>query len=139
MATAEDICIGRFPPIIVNARGQLRDVIRRTIALDAGDFAKIVDGVTCLAGASTDPYKKKSPRGFSRLSQDFNDVINPNRVNPSRYLLNLRKVSKRVFSRAHYALDWGSKVLVGAACDGIIRSLLDPYLSWNLPSVSRAQ
>src|SRR5271170_1890226 len=82
MATAEDICIGRFPPIIVNARGQLRDVIRRTIALDAGDFAKIVDGVTCLAGASTDPYKKKSPRGFSRLSQDFNDVINPNRVNP---------------------------------------------------------
>src|SRR5690349_5501384 len=45
-ATAlQPIAIGRFPPLIINAGGQLRDIIRGRVALNACELAKIVHRV----------------------------------------------------------------------------------------------
>ena len=52
MAAAQPVGVAGFPSVVVDARGELGNIVGGRVALDAGDFAEVVDGVAGVARAA---------------------------------------------------------------------------------------
>src|SRR5579863_1815598 len=62
-----------FPAVVVDARGQLRNVVGRCITLDIRNFAEIVHRVRGVGGAAPHPEEKESAAVAAQSDQSLND------------------------------------------------------------------
>src|SRR5579863_9487387 len=62
-----------FPAVVVDARGQLRNIVGRCVALDIRNFAEIVYSVRSVGGAAPHPEKEESAAVAPQCDQALND------------------------------------------------------------------
>ena len=72
---------GALPALIVDPRGQLRDIVGGTIGFEAADFAEVVGGMAGMAGAATHPDDEQAPTPVAYLGQSQGHGLNSLAVN----------------------------------------------------------
>ena len=68
---------GGVPTLIVDAGGQLRDIVGRRIGLDIADLAKVVDRVGRMPGRSAHPDDEQPASPFPQGREPARHVLNP--------------------------------------------------------------
>src|SRR6266550_362366 len=89
------------PPRVVDAGGQLGDVVGGAVRLQAGDLPEIVDGVRGVCRAPPDPEDKQPPAAGPGLAEDLDDPID---VACIELLKNLSGLGQVVLREAHAPL-----------------------------------
>src|SRR2546423_3357447 len=103
-----------FPAVIIDSRGELRDIVGRGVALDAGDLAEVIDRVSGVPRATADPENKQPPALVAHRAQDLDDPVYRSLVDTGRDLRRFAEISRGVVIDAH-SNTWGLEGLDLAA------------------------
>jgi hypothetical protein len=74
-AAAEPVGITVVPPIVINPRCELRNIVARRIALDPSNFAEVIHGMTRVPRTAADSEEKYSAMVCANFRQHINDAI----------------------------------------------------------------
>ena len=98
-ADAEPLDEHRLPALVVDARGELGDVVDRGVGLDVTELPEVVDGVAAVRRAAAGPEKKQPASATPQLHEAVRDAIDRLVVESARDLTDLVEVGADVRRR----------------------------------------
>ena len=84
------------PPVVINARGKLGDIVGRSIGLNVGDFAEVIDRVGSVGRGTANAKHEEPPFFFLNTLKNRDDFFNRRTVYGLRDFRDFRKVLLKI-------------------------------------------
>jgi hypothetical protein len=75
MRAAKPVGVAGVPAFVVNAGGELGNIVGGSVGFDLGDFAEVADSVRCVAGAAANTQKEKTAGAFAQVGEELGGLF----------------------------------------------------------------